>query len=153
MDLERIDGGPPNTGFRGWQIRCGFTDPYNICNRLGPILGQQTIPITYTLYSTCSETNHRTCPLGDLTAKCGTLSVVNRQMRTFCTDNQLGQVSFSTLKRAVLSILAPLSNCIMECVQLEERRPSGAIISFRNRCGVSAPVFVHVTLTQLINTV
>ena len=146
VDLERIDGGPPNTVMHGWQIQRGIADPDNICNKLKSVLGLRTIPVTD---NACSETNHRTCSLGDLTAKCGALSVVNSQIRAFCTDNQLGLVSFSTVDRAVLSILAPLSNRIMECVQLEEQRPSGAIISFRNRRGVSAPVFVHVVLSQL----
>ncbi|XP_065883398.1 uncharacterized protein [Dysidea avara] len=145
VDLERIDGGPPNTNMHGWQIQRGYADSGNECDKLDPILGQRTVRVGD---DTCSESNHRTCPLGDLTAKCGTLSVVNNRMRAFCTDNQLGLVSFSTLDRAVLSILAPLSNRIMECVQLEEQRPSGVIINFRN-LRTQPAVFVHVVFSQL----
>jgi len=143
VDLVRNDAGPPNTVMHRWQIQRGFAN--SDCDRLDPILGQRTVTVGE---DTCSETNHRTCPLGDLTSKCGTLSVVNNRMRAFCTDNQLGLVSFSTIDRAVLSILAPLSNRIMECVQLEEQRPTGAIINFRNLRSQPA-VFVHVVFSQL----
>jgi len=141
VDLERINGGPPNTVLHGWQLQNGYADPYNICGRLGPVLGQQR------RFVGCSQSNHHPCPLGFLTAKCGALSVVNSHMRAFCTDNQLGLVSFSILDQAVLSILKPLSNHIMECVQLEEKHP-GAIIKFRN-LRTKPIVLVHVVFSQL----
>ena len=143
MNLERTDAGPPNTNMHGWQIQHGYADPENMCDRLHPVLGRRIIG-----EDICSQSYHHTCPLGDLTAKCGTLSVVNRHMRAFCTDNQLGLVPFSTLNQTVLRILAPLSNLTMECVQLEEQHPSGAIINFRN-LSTQPAVSVDVVFSQL----
>ena len=68
--------------------------------------------------------------MGDLTTKCGPLTLENNRIRTQCTDNQLGLTSFSTLDRAVVSI-TDMSGTIVDCAQLNEIMSFGAYVDFR----------------------
>ena len=129
VDLERIDGGRATVPNLEWQLQRGFAD--KTCSHLDPMLGQKSIMIAGGQRATCSQTQHRTCRLGDLTTKCGPLQLVNNRIRAQCTDNQLGLVSFSTLNRLVVSITGPHGRPILDCAQLTEQIPTGAYVNFR----------------------
>ena len=126
VDLERIDGGVANIPMLGWNLRRGVAD--SSCSRLRPPLSSGT-PVVSGASADCSQTNHRACNIGDLTRKCGPLQLVNNRIRTQCTDNQLGLVSFSTINRLAVSIDQGLT--ILDCAQLSEQEPAGAYVNFR----------------------
>ena len=139
VDLERIDGGPANIPMLGWQLQRGYAD--ETCSRLDPILGQQSAILPGDPGEDCSQTNHRECRLGDLTAKCGPLQLMNNRIRTQCTDNQLGLTSFSTMNQLVVSI-TDQSNTILDCAQLNEQLSAGGYVDFRfGRGGYTNLVF------------
>ena len=125
VDLERIDGGIANIPMLRWNLRRGIAD--STCSNVQGVFGQRTIMVGDP-GETCSQTEHRTCSLGDLTSKCGPLQLVNNRIRTQCTDNQLGLVSFSTLDRLAVSIDQGIM--ILDCAQLNEEMPAGAYVNF-----------------------
>ena len=125
VDLERIDGGVANIPMLQWNLRRGIAD--STCSNLEPPLGHQ-IAMGRDPSETCSQTQHRTCRLGDLTNKCGPLQLINNRIRTQCTDNQLGMVSFSIFDRLAISIDQGIT--ILDYAQLNEVMPAGAYVSF-----------------------
>ena len=134
VDLERINGGQASIPNLGWQLRRGVAD--DTCSRVDPdILGYPPVLSGVT----CSQTQHRTCRLGDLTTKCGPLQLVNNRIRAQCTDNQLGLVSFSTLDKLAVTITN--GNTIVDCAQLGEVLPAGAYVNFRFNGGHANMVF------------
>ena len=141
VDLERIDGGQANLPVLGWQLQRGFAD--ESCSHLDPMLGNRSLLAAGYPIATCSQTQHRTCRLGDLTTKCGPLQLVNNRIRAQCTDNQLAFVSFSTLDRLVVSIVDQ-SNTILDCAQLYEQFPAGAYVNFQFN-----GIYVNLLFSQL----
>ena len=143
VDLECIDGGPANVPMLGWQIQRGYAD--ETCSRLGPILGQPRSPIQPGDPDTsCSQTEHRECRLGDLTTKCGPLQLENNRIRAQCTDNMLGFTSFSTIDRTVASITNQ-SNMILDCAQLNEHMSAGGYVNFGFNGGYANIAFSQLT--------
>ena len=141
VDLERIDGGQANLPVLGWQLQRGFAD--ETCSHLDPMLGDRSLLIAGNPSGTCSQTQHRSCRLGDLTTKCGPLQLVNNRIRAQCTDNQLALVSFSTLNRLVVSIVDQ-SNTILDCAQLYEQFPAGGYVNFQFN-----GIYVNLLFSQL----
>ena len=64
----------------------------------------------------CTRWNHRECPAGDLTTKCGPLmlELPQNRYRAMCTDNQLGLVPLSSLQETVLVFETP-DGQIIDC--------------------------------------
>ena len=80
VDLKRIDGGQAILSNLAWQLQHGSAD--KTCSNFTPILGQQSV-----LVGNCSQTQHCTCPVGDLTTKCGPLQLTNNHIQTQCIDD------------------------------------------------------------------
>ena len=122
-------------------LQRGFAD--ETCSHLDPMLGDRSLLIAGNPSGTCSQTQHRSCRLGDLTTKCGPLQLVNNRIRAQCTDNQLALVSFSTLNRLVVSIVDQ-SNTILDCAQLYEQFPAGGYVNFQFN-----GIYVNLLFSQL----
>ena len=141
VDLERIDGGIANIPMLRWNLRPGIANPD--CDNVRGVLGNRPV-MAGDPSETCSQTQHRTCFLGDLTSKCGPLSLVNNRIRTQCTDNQLGLTSFSTLDRLAVTIDDAVLPTILDCAQLNEVMPAGAYVNFN-----FDRVYVNLAFSQL----
>ena len=137
VDLKRTDGGPADLVL-GWQLQHGVAD--KTCSHLGPMLGQQPEMAGDSVES-CSQKQHCTCRLGDLTSKCGPLQLVNNRIRAQCIDNQL-ILRHSTLNQLVVSIINQ-SNVTVQCGQLNEQFPVEAYVNFHFNGG-----FVNLRFSQ-----
>ncbi len=93
----------------------------------------------------CSDTNHRLCYQGDLSAKCGTLSVneANR-IKSFCADDQLGTTRQTDLMHLVLVVQdADNSDDILGCSQRVPVIPQAGYAYIRTRT-----LFAHLAFYQ-----
>ena len=136
VDLKRIDGGSANLSKLSWQLQHGFAD--EMCSNFTPIIGQQSI-----LVENCSQTQHCTCPVGDLTTKCGLLQLTDNHIQAHCIDDQFMLGLPSTLDNFVISI-SDQSNTTLDCGQLSEQFPTEAYVNFNFKGG-----FVNLRFTQL----
>ena len=136
VDLKRIDGGQAILSNLAWQLQHGSAD--KTCSNFTPILGQQSV-----LVGNCSQTQHCTCPVGDLTTKCGPLQLTNNHIQTQCIDDQLMLGLSSTLDNFVISI-SNQNNTILDCGQLSEQFPTKAFVNFHFKGG-----FVNLRFSQL----
>lgn len=85
-------------------------------------------------FERCSPQFQRECFIGNLTAKCGPLNLVNGRMRAFCTDEQLGTIPASSIRRLSIAIkAADSSEDIISCANFQNIEPECSIVEFRTR--------------------
>ena len=99
------------------------------------IYGEQTHPGDEVLFERCGSgpNMQRLCPLGDMTRKCGPLTIENGRGRVFCTDSQLGTVPFSYLRPLSVVIRDGVDNEVISCAALTKFKPECAVARFQNR--------------------
>ena len=66
-------------------------------------------------FDRCSPEFQRECPAGNLTGKCGPLMFARGRYRGFCTDDQLGLLSYSALEETILVFYAADDGRFIDC--------------------------------------
>ena len=133
VDLKRTDGGPANLPKLAWQLQHGFAN--KTCSHFTPIFSHQS--------ANCSQSQHCSCPVGDLTAKCGPLQLTNNRIQAQCIDGQFMLGLPNTVNNFVVSI-SDQSKTILDCSQLREQFPAKAYVNFQFKGG-----FVNLRFSQL----
>lgn len=98
-------------------------------------------------YPGCSTDNQRACAVGDLSAKCGQIDILNGHGRLLCTDNQLGSIRTSDLfnkySSQPISVIIDDGGLVAACGEVEGLRPQVAQVEFK-----SSTIFGQITFYQ-----
>lgn len=98
-------------------------------------------------YPGCNTRNQRACAVGQLSAKCGPISIVSGHGRLFCTDNQLGSIRTSDLfnkqRSQPVSVVLDDGGLVIACGEVEGLQPQVAQVEFK-----SPTIFGQITFYQ-----